>query len=42
MVMFLWNFVFEKCPEDLSTYDSVDRLTGQPKKCFVKLSEVGW
>lgn len=42
VVLFLWNFVFEECPEELSSYVYIEKLTGQPKQCFVRLSEVVW
>jgi len=42
VIMLVWNFVLGKCSEELSSYDSTDKLTGQPKQCYVKLSEVEW
>jgi cytochrome P450 len=40
LVMILWNFELQKCPEKLSGYDRVDKLTSKPKQTFVKLAKV--
>jgi len=40
LVMLIWNFEFKVCPEPLSSYDAVDKLSRQPKQCFVRLAKV--
>jgi cytochrome P450 len=42
IVMIIWNFELQMCPEALSDYEAVDRLTRQPRKCFVKLEKAGF
>jgi cytochrome P450 len=41
VVMIVWNFELQICPEALSDYEAIDRLTRQPRKCFVKLRKAG-
>lgn len=37
LTLLVWEFEFLKCPGELSTYDSVQILTNQPRKCYVAL-----
>lgn len=37
IVLIVWRFVLEKCPEEVAGYEAVDGITRRPKKCFVKL-----
>ena len=37
LAMLVWNFVFEKCPPELSSDHGIDKATTIPKYCFVKL-----
>ncbi|KAK1702556.1 cytochrome P450 [Colletotrichum acutatum] len=38
VVLFLWNFVLESCGQELSSYDTTQRLSRQPRQCYIKLS----
>jgi hypothetical protein len=38
LVLLIWNFKFEKCPDELNSYGAIDKLTRQPKQCYVKLA----
>lgn len=40
MALLVWNFEFEKCPPELSSYDGTDFLTTVPKQCYVKLRKL--
>lgn len=40
VTLLLWQFEFLPCPEELSTYDSVQVLTNQPRKCYVALKQL--
>jgi hypothetical protein len=42
VVMVVWNFKLLRCPEDVSGYEAVDRLTRQPRQCFVRLQKAGY
>lgn len=38
VTLFLWNFVFEKLPEEMVDWDIDDDLFVKPRRCRVKLS----
>lgn len=38
-VMILWWFKLEKCPEELSGYEGVQKFAREPRSCFVRLEE---
>ena len=40
IVLILWNFELLECPESMSTYAAVDRVTRQPQKCYAKLKKL--
>ncbi|KIM95817.1 hypothetical protein OIDMADRAFT_45113 [Oidiodendron maius Zn] len=40
LVLIVWNFELEKCPDELSGYAAVDKLTHAPQKCFVRLKKI--
>jgi cytochrome P450 len=42
LVMLIWNFELKKCPEKLSSYDAIDKLSRQSKCCYVRLAKVEW
>jgi cytochrome P450 len=42
LVMLIWNFEFLKCPDDLSSYAAIDKLSRQPKSCFVRVKSVSF
>jgi len=37
LVMLMWNFEFEGCPPELSSYAAEDKLSRQAKQCYVRL-----
>jgi len=37
LVLLVWHFVFEPCPEELSSYDGQEMITLRPRQCYVKL-----
>jgi cytochrome P450 len=37
LVMLIWNFEFLKCPDELSSYGAIDKLSRQPKSCYVRI-----
>jgi cytochrome P450 len=37
LVLLIWNFEFEKCPAELSTYKAVDKMSRHATQCFVRL-----
>jgi cytochrome P450 len=39
LLLLVWNFSFEKCPQELSTYEAVDVFTTTPVHCYVKLKK---
>lgn len=41
LVMLVWNFEFLSCPEELSGWGAVDKLTRTPKCCYVRLRKAG-
>jgi cytochrome P450 len=34
----MWSFEFQRCPESLSSYESVEGLTRKPVQCYVRLN----
>ncbi|KAL6872191.1 cytochrome P450 [Trichoderma novae-zelandiae] len=40
LAMLVWNFVFEACPAELSSYEGIDTATVVPKQCFVRLKQL--
>ncbi|KAI0545171.1 cytochrome P450 [Xylaria curta] len=40
LVLLVWNFVFEVCPAELSSYQATEYFTTVPEQCYVKLREV--
>ncbi|KAL6872449.1 cytochrome P450 [Trichoderma longibrachiatum] len=40
LAMLVWNFVFEQCPAELSSYEGIDTATVVPKQCFVRLKQL--
>lgn len=40
LAMLVWNFAFEACPEELSSYDGIDAATVVPKQCYVRLKQL--
>lgn len=38
LAMLVWNFDFEECPPELSSYRGVDTATLVPEQCYVRLS----
>ncbi|KAL7813111.1 cytochrome P450 [Trichoderma gracile] len=40
LAMLVWNFVFEACPPELSSYEGIDTATVVPKQCFVRLKQL--
>lgn len=40
LTLILWEFELQKCPEALSSYAAVDKLTHAPQQSFVKLKRV--
>ncbi|KAI1345362.1 cytochrome P450 [Xylaria sp. FL0043] len=39
LVLLVWNFVFEACPPELSSYQATEYFTTVPEQCYVKLRE---
>lgn len=37
LVLLLWNFELQNVPGNLSSYAAVDKLTHQPKQCYLRL-----
>jgi cytochrome P450 len=42
IVMIVWNFELQQCPEKLSSYAGLDKMTRQPQQCYVRLAEAAW
>jgi cytochrome P450 len=40
LLLIIWNFELQKCPEGLSGYDAVDKLTHAPQQCYIRLTNV--
>jgi cytochrome P450 len=40
VTLIVWSFELQKCPEELSGYAAVDKLTHAPQQCFVRLKKV--
>lgn len=40
IALLVWDFEFQTCPSDLSSYEGSDVLTTIPKQCFVKLRKL--
>jgi cytochrome P450 len=40
LLLMVWNFELQRCPEALSSYDAIDGVTHFPKQCYVRLSKV--
>lgn len=40
LTLLVWKFGLQKCPEELSSYDAVDKLTRVPQQCFVRLARI--
>ncbi|KIX09319.1 uncharacterized protein Z518_00398 [Rhinocladiella mackenziei CBS 650.93] len=40
VVMIVWNFELKPTPEAWSSWEAVDKLTTQPRQCFVKLERL--
>ncbi|KAF4784850.1 cytochrome P450 [Colletotrichum scovillei] len=37
ITLLIWSFEFQKCPENLSSYESITSLTRKPVQCYVRL-----
>ena len=42
VVLLVWNFEFKECPESLSSYAAVDKMSRQARQCFVRLARAGF
>jgi len=40
VVLLIWNFDFQEVPKHLNSYAAVDKLTHQPRQCYVRLTTV--
>ncbi|PVH73733.1 cytochrome P450 [Cadophora sp. DSE1049] len=40
LTLIVWMFELQKCPLELSSYKSVDKLTHAPQQCFIRLKKV--
>jgi cytochrome P450 len=40
LVLLLWNFKLKSLPKELNTWGAVDRLTHQPKQCYLRLEKI--
>ncbi|RFU78896.1 cytochrome p450 monooxygenase [Trichoderma arundinaceum] len=40
LALLVWNFEFEACPRELSSYESIDTATVVPKQCYVRLRQL--
>ncbi|KAI1361062.1 cytochrome P450 [Xylaria arbuscula] len=40
LALLVWNFVFEPCPPELSSYQATEYFTTVPEQCYVRLREV--
>lgn len=40
LVLVVWNFELGVCPEGLSGYEAVDKLTHMPQQCYVRLNKL--
>lgn len=39
LVVLIWNFELATCPEELSSWGAVDKLTRTPKMCYIRLKK---
>jgi len=39
IVLIIWRFVLDRCPEEVSVYNAIDGITHRPKHCYVKLKD---
>lgn len=37
LVLLVWDFELKQIPEKLSSYEAIDKLTHQPKQCYLRL-----
>lgn len=42
IVLIVWNFELLPVPEGLGTYHSINKITRQPQKCYLRLKKAGW
>ncbi|KAL7906585.1 cytochrome P450 [Trichoderma velutinum] len=40
LAMLVWNFEFQPCPAELSSYEGIDGATVLPKQCYVRLKQL--
>ncbi|UKZ81569.1 hypothetical protein TrVFT333_009341 [Trichoderma virens FT-333] len=40
LAMLVWNFEFQPCPAELSSYEGIDMATVVPKQCYVRLKQL--
>ncbi|KAK4073230.1 uncharacterized protein Triagg1_5510 [Trichoderma aggressivum f. europaeum] len=40
LAMLVWNFEFQPCPAELSSYEGIDTATVVPKQCYVRLKQL--
>lgn len=40
--MIVWHFELQKCPQELSGYDAVQRFAREPTQCYVRLAEAAF
>ncbi|KAL7928309.1 cytochrome P450 [Trichoderma chlorosporum] len=40
LAMLVWNFEFQPCPVELSSYEGIDTATVVPKQCYVRLKQL--
>jgi cytochrome P450 len=39
LVLLMWNFKLQPIPESLASYQAVDKLTHQPRQCYLRLAD---
>ncbi|PNP49824.1 hypothetical protein THARTR1_09354 [Trichoderma harzianum] len=40
LAMLVWNFDFQPCPAEISSYEGIDTATVVPKQCYVRLKQL--
>jgi cytochrome P450 len=42
LALLVWNFEFLPCPDELSSWDAIQKITRAPRVCYIRLKKAEW
>lgn len=42
LALLVWNFEFLPCPDELSSWDAIQKISRIPKACYIRLKKAEW